>query len=247
VITKSPFVVCTVAVYFLAWSMTVGGGVVLCSMQVTISLSQPGANEVATPPVWSDPQATRETAAAAIARIRLTAGRLPIDVANGRSRLDILTGMNAASQLADEYDRMMAEVIQVAESCSDEDWGVRCPNEERTVGVLFDHVSEGNPQVVLWVNEFLAGRPVPLTADELNARNADHARRAAKRPRVETVQALKDGSKETSHAIRSLTDSQLHLTQEFAWAGKQEVAWVASAAFRHPRGHLKSIREALGR
>src|SRR5258708_13528130 len=45
-ITKSPRVVCTVAVYFLVGSITVGGGVVRCSMQVTISLSQPGANEV---------------------------------------------------------------------------------------------------------------------------------------------------------------------------------------------------------
>src|SRR5229473_852701 len=46
VIVKSPRDVCTVAVYFLAGSMTVGGGVVRCSMQVTISLSQPGAVEV---------------------------------------------------------------------------------------------------------------------------------------------------------------------------------------------------------
>lgn len=155
--------------------------------------------------------------------------------------------MSAATQLADEYDAMMAEVIEVAESCSDDEWKVPCTNEARTVGVVFDHIATGNPQVVEWIGEFLAGRPVPLTADELNARNADHARRAANRPRAATVQDLKDGSKRTSHAIRSLTDSQLHQTQEFAWAGRQDVAWVASAAFRHPRGHLKSIREALGR
>lgn len=155
--------------------------------------------------------------------------------------------MGAASQLADDYDGIMAQVIEVAESCSDSDWTVACPNEGRTVGVVFDHIAAGNPQVVRWIDEFLAGRPVPLTADELNARNAAHAQRAANRPRAQTVQDLKDGSKSTSHAIRSLTDSQLRQAQEFAWAGRQEVAWVASAAFRHPRGHLKSIREALGR
>ena len=163
------------------------------------------------------------------------------------TRLDILTGVSAASQLADDYDGMMAQVIEVAESCSDGDWKVPCPNEERTVGVVFDHIAEGNPQVVLWINEFLAGRSVPLTADELNARNADHAHRAASRPRAETVADLKSGSKSTSTAIRSLTESQFHQAQEFAWAGRQEVGWVASAALRHPRGHLKSIREALGR
>ena len=44
-----------------------------------------------------------------------------------------------------------------------------------------------------------------------------------------------------------LTDEQLELTQEFAWAGTQNVGWVAGAAVRHPKGHLKSIKEALGR
>src|SRR5579864_1738100 len=69
---KSPREVCTVAVYFLVRSITVGGGVVLCSMQVTISLSQPGANEVAAPPAGPEPQAASETARVATARIRLT-------------------------------------------------------------------------------------------------------------------------------------------------------------------------------
>jgi hypothetical protein len=154
--------------------------------------------------------------------------------------------VSAASQLADEYDGTMAQVIEVAESCTDEDWKVPCPNEERTVGVVFDHIAEGNPEVVRWIHEFLAGRPVPLTPEVLNAQNAEHAERAANRPRAETVADLKTGSESTSRAIRLLTEPQLHQSQEFAWAGQQEVAWVARAALRHPRAHLKSIREALG-
>jgi hypothetical protein len=163
------------------------------------------------------------------------------------TRLDILTGMGAASQLADEYDSMMAQVIEVAESCSDADWKVLCPNEERTVGVVFDHIADGNPEVVGWIREFLAGRAVVITPEVLHARNADHARRVVNRPRHQTVQDLKTGSERTSHEIRALTEAQLHETQEFGWAGKQDVAWVASAALRHPRHHLKSIREALNR
>jgi hypothetical protein len=155
--------------------------------------------------------------------------------------------VSAASQLADEYDSVMAEVIAVAESCSDDEWYVLCASEERTVGVVFDHIARGNPQVVEWMGEFLAGRPVVITPEILHARNADHARRAAGRPRAETVEDLKTGSASTSRSIRSLTESQLHQTQEFGWAGGQEVAWVAGAALRHPRGHLKSIREALDR
>src|SRR4029077_18864224 len=68
--TKSPREVCTVAVYFFVWSITLGGGVVRCSMQVTISLSQPGAKEVAGEP-WSEPHAASASAASAVASPRL--------------------------------------------------------------------------------------------------------------------------------------------------------------------------------
>ena len=156
------------------------------------------------------------------------------------------TGMSA-SDLADEYDAVMADVIAVAGGCSQADWTTSCMNEQRTVGVVFDHIAELNPEVVRWVQEFLNGRPVEMTLETVAHRNAEHARRAGARPRGETVADLKAGSARTSEFIRSLTDEQLELTQEFAWAGTQNVGWVAGAAVRHPKGHLKSIKEALGR
>lgn len=153
----------------------------------------------------------------------------------------------SASDLADEYDAVMADVIAVAGGCSEADWTTSCTNEQRSVGVVFDHIAEGNPQWVRWVQEFLDGRPVEMTIETLTQRNAEHARKAAARPRDETVADLKAGSVRTSEFIRSLTDQQLELTQEFAWAGAQSVRWVAGGAVRHPKGHLKSIKEALGR
>jgi hypothetical protein len=155
--------------------------------------------------------------------------------------------MSAASQLADDYDGVMAEVIACAESCSDGEWQALHASEQRSVGVMFDHISEGNPEVARWIGEFLAGRPVAITPEILNSRNADHARRVAGRPRQETVADLKRGAVRTSEVIRALSDEELQRKQDFGWAGAQDVAWVASAAIRHPRGHLKSIRETLGR
>src|SRR3984893_5973357 len=74
--TKSPRVVCTVAEYFLLESITVGGGVLRCSMQVTISVSQPGASEVggAAPPPESHAAVASNKRAAPT--IRLTAETL---------------------------------------------------------------------------------------------------------------------------------------------------------------------------
>ena len=141
----------------------------------------------------------------------------------------------------------MAEVIAVAVGCSEADWTASCVNEQRSVGVVFDHIAEGNPEWVRWVEEFLNGRPVELTLETLTQRNAEHARAAAARPRGETVAHLKAGSARTSEFLRSLTDEQLELTQEFAWAGVKSVSWLAGGAVRHPKGHLKSIKEAIGR
>ncbi len=106
----------------------------------------------------------------------------------------ILTGMGAADALALEYDSLMSEVIRFAKTCSDEDWGTPCPNEQRTVGVIFDHIATGNPEVVRWIGEFLDGRPVKITPEILNARNAEHTRRVAARPRGETIDDLVSGS-----------------------------------------------------
>jgi DinB superfamily len=153
----------------------------------------------------------------------------------------------SSSDLADEFDAVMADVIAVAGGCSQADWTTSCIDEQRSVGVVFDHIAEGNPEVVRWVQEFLNGRPVEMTLQILTQHNAEHARMAAARPRGETVADLKAGSARTSEFIRSLTDEQLELTQEFAWAGTKDVGWVARAAVRHPKGHLKGIKEALGR
>jgi hypothetical protein len=153
----------------------------------------------------------------------------------------------AASVMVDEYDAVMAEAIALAESCSDDEWRAVCASEQRTVGVLFDHVATGNPQVVRWINEFLAGLPIVITPEILNSRNAEHAHHVQRRPRAETIDDLKTSTAATSEFLGSLTEDQLGVRSEFGWAGPQDVAWVASAALRHPRGHLKSIREALGR
>ena len=153
----------------------------------------------------------------------------------------------SGSDLSNEYDVLMADVIAVADGCSQEDWTTSCPSEQRSVGVMFDHIAVVNGDVVRWIQEFLSGRPVELTRETITQRNAGHAERVAARPREETVADLKTSSARTSEFLRSLTDEQLALTQEWGWAGTQNVGWVAGVAIRHPTGHLKNIKEALGR
>src|SRR5260370_7629716 len=105
----------------------------------------------------------------------------------------------SASDLADEYDAVMADVIAVAGGCSQADWTTSCINEQRSVGVVFDHIAEGNPDVVRWVQEFLHGRPVEMTLETVTQRNAEHARRPAAPPRGDTLPNLNAASPPPSH------------------------------------------------
>ena len=52
----------------------------------------------------------------------------------------------------------MADVIAVAGGCSQADWTTSCIDEQRSVGVVFDHIAELNPEVVRWVQKFFNGR-----------------------------------------------------------------------------------------
>ena len=47
----------------------------------------------------------------------------------------------------------MAQVIAVADSSSPADWTMNCANEQRRVGVMFDHIAELNADVVRWVQD----------------------------------------------------------------------------------------------
>src|SRR5258708_14126148 len=125
-------------------------------------------------------------------------GRTPSSLRQSRCRDPRLrTAYMSASDLADEYDAVMADVIAVAGGCSQAYWTTSCINEQRSVGVVFDHIAEGNPDVVRWFQEFLHGRPVEMTLETVTHRNAEHARRAPGRPQSQTVAYLTAGSAST--------------------------------------------------
>lgn len=155
--------------------------------------------------------------------------------------------MASGEEIAEQYEAVLGEALQVAESCDDDDWAKATAADGRTVGVLFDHIAVGNQEVVRWVESFLAGRPVEITRESLDAGNAEHARQVAQKPRAETVAELRRSGRRAAEFLRGLSERQLAVRGDFAWAGEKDAEWVASAAYRHPRGHLQAIREALGR
>ncbi|HEV2139610.1 MAG TPA: DinB family protein [Candidatus Dormibacteraeota bacterium] len=151
----------------------------------------------------------------------------------------------AAASLADEFDTVLASVIEVAESCDDEQWKRRVIEEERSVGVLFDHIAAGNDQSVEWATALLRGRDVEVDPGLIDSENAAHAREARDRTRSMTVERLRKSTARTSKFLHGLTDEQLKVTQTFGWLGPQDVAFLVRQACRHPQRHLQGIRQAL--
>lgn len=151
----------------------------------------------------------------------------------------------AAAQLADEFDTVLAGVIEVAESCDDEQWMRRVIDQERSVGVLFDHIAAGNDQSVEWATAFLRGRAVEVDPGLIDSENAAHAREARDRTRSMIVERLRASTARTSKFLHALTDEQLSLSQTFGWLGPQDVAFLIRQACRHPQRHLQGIRQAL--
>lgn len=152
----------------------------------------------------------------------------------------------AAAQLADEFDAVLADVINVAESCDGEQWSRRVIDQERSVGVLFDHIAAGNDQSVEWASALLRGRAVEVDPGLIDSENAAHAREARGRARSMTMERLRESTARASQFLHGLTDEQLNVTQTFGWLGTQDVAFVVRQACRHPQRHLQGIREALG-
>ena len=151
----------------------------------------------------------------------------------------------AAALLAGEFDAVLADVIEVAESCDNEQWARRVVDQERSVGVLFDHISAGNDQSVEWASIFLRGRAVEVDPGLIDSENAAHAREARGQTRSTTIGRLRASTARTSKFLHGLTDEQLNVTQKFGWLGPQDVAFVVRQACRHPRRHLQGIRQAL--
>jgi len=152
----------------------------------------------------------------------------------------------AAALLAGEFDAVLDDVIEVAEACDDEQWARRVVDEQRSVGVLFDHIAAGNDQSVEWASTFLRGRAAEVDPGLIDSENAAHAREARGRTRSETIQRLRASTARTSKFLHELTDEQLNVTQRFGWLGIQDVAFVIRQACRHPQRHLQGIRVALG-
>jgi hypothetical protein len=158
-----------------------------------------------------------------------------------------------ANVLADELESANRDLVAYCESLSDDDWQTVVPNEERTVGVLFQHIAVAYTAETALLRAIIAGQPLPAIytdralLDDVNARDAVDLLPGTK---AETLQSLDRHARRASRFIRSLSDDDLAASATVGIFGER--VWTVEALIEqivlgHPQIHLASIRAALDR
>jgi hypothetical protein len=156
-------------------------------------------------------------------------------------------------ELASEFERIHAGVIEFAESLSDDEWDAYVPNEERSAGVVIQHIAFGYTSEIALIQAIVSGDALPSiyeNRDALNEYNAQHAGELRRIPRAEAMHELRRQGDEALAYLRGLSDADLARTRPIGlWNGEEiSVGWlIERIVLGHPQGHLTSIRAALGR
>ena len=77
-------------------------------------------------------------------------------------------------ELVAQFEQTNEEIVAVVESCTPEEWQTICAEEQWPVGVTAHHVAEFHLVIKGWVETVVAGQPLTITYDEIDAINARH-------------------------------------------------------------------------
>lgn len=151
-----------------------------------------------------------------------------------------------ATAIADDLRAAAEQATQVMASIPAERWTRLTAAEGWTVGRTVRHIALGLTTGDEWIRTMVSGRPVTMTAEELDARNAAQGEPAfAERDLL--VRQLRDNLALSCQLIEGLSEADLDRTGVFAVAGgEMSVERLSGAQARHIRLHLAGISTAVG-
>ncbi len=144
-----------------------------------------------------------------------------------------------AGELADEIVRARDGIVARARRFSPDQWSARpLEGDGRPVGVVVDHVADSYGYLGRWVRQLLAGEPIEVSAEIIDALNARHAEEAARATRESVLAHLQDNGDTFAALIRPLAEADLDI-------GDGRVRRFALIAVRHADNHGAEIDAAL--
>ena len=151
--------------------------------------------------------------------------------------------------LADRLERGARELAALASGLNTAEWETPVPKDGRKIGVMVHHVASVYPIEVQLAQTIAAGNPVTgVTANEIDAMNAEHARQNDGVTKEATIDLLRRNSSAAADAIRALSDEQLDeaaLVSLYSDAPLTCQFVLEDHAVRHSYHHLARIRGAL--
>jgi DinB superfamily len=140
---------------------------------------------------------------------------------------------------AADIDAARQRLISFVISCGDEQWrAAPLDGDPRPVAVVVDHVAHAYEYLAGWISDLVAGRPVEVNSDIVDALNARHARAAAQVSRAEATEHLRRSGEAISRLVEGLSAADLT-------AGDGMVRRLAQIAARHADDHRTDIQAAL--
>jgi hypothetical protein len=153
-----------------------------------------------------------------------------------------------ATQLADQTDQAINEVISFVETVPDDKWSAFCEPEQCTVAALASHIGVSATGVLnALIKPISQGEPPPpITPEQLHAGNAENARKYANRSREEAVADLRTHGAEASSYVRGLSDEDLQRSAVLFFSPEPVTAdfIIENVLINHSLGHLESMRDA---
>ncbi len=140
---------------------------------------------------------------------------------------------------AADIDAARERIIGFVSGCSDEQWAsAPLDGDPRPVAVVVDHVAHAYEYLAGWISQFVAGQPVEVNSDVVDALNAQHARDATAVSRTEATEHLRRSGAAISVLVAGLSPADLA-------AGDGRVRRLAQIAARHADDHRADIEAAL--
>jgi hypothetical protein len=152
-----------------------------------------------------------------------------------------------AEQMAVEVETVNDEAVAFVEACTDDQWRTLVTGEDWPVAVVLHHIAVGHLQMIDWLGRARRGEDISITAAEIDADNARHARDWAGVSRADTVDALRRHGAALAEYVRGLGPEELTVSVSFGPANGMAVtaAQLAPVSARHCRDHLDDARAAL--
>jgi hypothetical protein len=164
---------------------------------------------------------------------------------------DDASAKSRAGKLADRIEEGATALAAFAEQITAEEWTRPVSKtDQRTVGVIVDHVANMYPIEVDAARVVASGKAFEVGWDAVAGVNAQHAAEKAGVTKQAAIERLRKNSRDAAAAVRGFTDEQLDTAAPFALSyGAPMTAQfvIEDHAMRHAWHHLFRIRKVLGR